>query len=105
MSEVVVVATFKVKPGKEEEAERMLRAVIAPTHAEEGCLTYAFHRGLDDPTQFAMVERWASREALDAHLQTPHVAQLSSAVDLLAEPPQIVFAEALPEGDADKGTL
>jgi quinol monooxygenase YgiN len=105
MGEVVVAATFKVKDGVEEQAEAIIREVVRETHAEEGCITYALHRGLDDPGRFVLLERWRSREDLDAHFQQPYVARLAAAADLLAEPAGTWFVEALPEGDQAKGRL
>ena len=54
-------------------AEQLLRGLIEPTHAEAGCLAYALHRGSDDPQRFVLVERWASREDLDAHGVADHM--------------------------------
>lgn len=48
-SEIVVVGSFTAKPGKEAEAEAAFRALIEPTHGEDGCILYALHRGTDDP--------------------------------------------------------
>jgi len=47
MSEVVVVGSFRAKPGKEAEAREVFEALVAPTHAESGCILYAFHQGAD----------------------------------------------------------
>ena len=105
MSEVVVAAAFKVKPGREAEAEEALREVTRATHEEDGCLTYALHRGLDEPGRFVILERWRARADLDAHLQTPHVQRLASMADALDEPAGVWFTEALPEGDPSKGAL
>ena len=105
MSEVVVAAAFKVKPGRETEAEEVLREVVRATHEEDGCLTYALHRGLDEAGRFVVLERWRSRDDLDAHLRTPHVQRLASMVDALEEPAGVWFTEALPEGDTAKGAL
>ena len=74
MSEVVVVGSFKAQPGKEDEGLEAFKALVEPTHAEDGCILYALHQGSDDPARLTFIERWASREALDAHLKTPHVA-------------------------------
>jgi quinol monooxygenase YgiN len=105
MSEVVVAAAFKVKDGREAEAEDALRAVARETHKEDGCLLYALHRGVDDPGRFVLLERWRSREDLDAHLQQPYIARLADTADALEEPAGVWFTEALPEGDPDKGAL
>jgi quinol monooxygenase YgiN len=106
MSEVVVVGSFKAVPGKEQEGLEAFQALVAPTHAEEGCILYALHQGTDDPSRLAFVERWASRELLDAHLKSPHVAALlERAEELFGDSGDIVVYEALPGGETTKGSL
>ena len=106
MSEVVVVGTFKAEPGKEAEALEAFKALVEPTHAEDGCILYALHRGTDDPSRLTFVERWASREALDAHLTTPHVAALLERAEaLFGDSPDITVFEAVPGGEHSKGSL
>jgi quinol monooxygenase YgiN len=105
MSEIVVVARGQVKPGSESAAEKAFLEVITPTHQESGCLRYALHRGLDDPSLFMMIERWSSREALNEHLATPHVARLFEALgELLAGPAEIVVLEPKSEHLGQKGS-
>jgi len=105
MSGVVVVASFKLKPGRQEEGVELLRGVIEATHGELGCRLYALHQSLDDPTRLAIVERWDSREDLDAHFGQPHMAAIADAADLLEEPPQVWFTQPIPIGDPAKGAL
>jgi quinol monooxygenase YgiN len=106
MSEIVVVGSFTIEPGKEEEAVEAMQALVEPTHAEDGCILYALHRGVDDPRRLAFVERWASREQLDAHLQSEHVqAILQRAPELFGQSGDIVVYEALPGGEPRKGSL
>ena len=62
MSEVVVVGSFKAQPGKEAEGLEAFQALVAPTHAEDGCILYTLHQGSDNPSRLAFVERWESRE-------------------------------------------
>ena len=49
MPEVVVTGSFKINPGKEEEALEAFTALVQPTHAEDGCILYALHRGSTIP--------------------------------------------------------
>lgn len=70
---LTVVATMRAKPGKEEELREVLEALIAPTRAEDGCHTYALHRGAVDPAVFIFYENWDSQAHLDAHLATQHL--------------------------------
>lgn len=107
MSEIVVIGVITVVPGKEAEAEQMLGRVAAQTHREEGCLSYALHRGLDEPNTLVLVERWRSRADLDAHFAQPYLAELMTQLpELISEvAPLIVFTEPVPVGEAGKGRL
>lgn len=105
MSEVVVVAVFRVKPGSEERVEDALRTLIALSHEHEGCIRYALQRDTLEPGRFAMVERWRSRADLDAHLAVPHPPEVAEAFGLLAEPPVVMFCDPVPAGDPERGVL
>ena len=106
MSEIVVVGSFTARPGKEQEALEAFEGLVAPTHAEDGCILYALHRGVDDPAKLAFVERWESREAPKAHLESAHVAEvLERAEDLFGDSGEIISYEAVPGGEPIKGSL
>jgi quinol monooxygenase YgiN len=106
VSEIVVLATFMTHPGKEAEAEEFLSELLAPTHGEAGCLLYAIHRGVDDPLRVAFVERWASRELLEQHIASEHIQNALDEVGrYFSHGPEIVFYEAIPGGETDKGSL
>jgi len=106
MPEVVVVGSFSAQPGKEEEAVAALEALLEPTHGEEGCVLYALHRGTDDPRRLAFVERWESRELLDAHLASAHVTEaLKRVEELFGDSADIVVYEPVPGGEPAKGSL
>lgn len=106
MSEIVVVGSLKARAGKEDATREALAGLVAPTHAEDGCILYALHQGVADTTRFAFVERWESQAKLDAHLGSDHIAAvLAQADELLAEAPDIVVYEALAHGDERKGSL
>ena len=106
MSEVVVVGSFEAKEGKEQDALEAFKALVGPTHAEDGCILYALNQGTDNPRRLAFVERWASREALDAHLETPHVQGILGRLDeLFADLRDITVYEAVPGGEQAKGSL
>ncbi len=106
MPEVVVVGSFRIKPGKEEEALEAFTGLVQPTHEEDGCVLYALHRGADDPARLTFLERWASREQLDAHLASPHVAALLERADeLWGSDGEITVYDAVPAGEPKKGSL
>lgn len=106
MSTVIVVATLKVREGAEEEGMAVLSDLAERSQPEDGCLGYAVHRAADDPRTVVLVERWSSREALDAHFQQPHVAAAGTrSADLLDGAPTILFLDPVPVGDPAKGVL
>ena len=106
MSEVVVVGSFRAQPGKEAEAVEAFKALVEPTHGEEGCILYALHQGIDDPRRLAFVERWASREELDAHLRSPHGAKAPErGEELFGDSADIGVYDAVPGGEPRKGSL
>ena len=70
---IYVLATLIVKPEKRGDFLENARDVIAATRREAGCLRYDLTSSITEPNEFVFVERWASREALAAHFDTPHL--------------------------------
>ena len=68
-----VVATLVARPGKANELKELLEGLIAPTHREEGCISYRLHRSHDNDHEFVFIEEWTDAASLDAHLQSPHL--------------------------------
>lgn len=89
---LTVVAEMIAKPGREDELQRHLLALIEPSRRDEGCVQYDLHQGVDDRRRFVFYENWTGRELLDTHLKTQHLAAFQKvAGDLLAEPAQITL--------------
>ncbi len=106
MSAVTVIARAKAKKGSEVLLEKAIRAVAAPTHAEAGCLKYCLQRSTENPEQFAIIEKWSSKEAHEKHLNSAHIQMLFKKLpELLAGPPEIQMFEPIPEGLSEKSTL
>ena len=106
MSEVVVVGSFTAQPGKEAEAIEAFKALVEPTHREEGCILYALHQGTDDPRRLAFIERWASRDLLNTHLESEHVKKILERIEeIFGDKADIVVYEPLPGGETKKGSL
>ncbi|MEV6006037.1 putative quinol monooxygenase [Streptomyces sp. NPDC051976] len=106
MNPITVVGRATAKPGRRDELERLLRAVIVPTHAEDECLHYSIHQSTTDPDTFVAVERWPGQESLERHLGTPHLKQLADVIgEVLVSPLDIQTFVQLHEGDSAKGVL
>lgn len=105
-SAVVVVASFRVRPGMVDGAIAALTPTIEQTHAEDGCISYALHRDSADPDRLVLVERWVSAEALSSHLQQPYVTELGKiAGEFLDDGAEVAFCSPIPIGDPAKGVL
>lgn len=94
--QVTVVARFKAKPGKEEMLKKELVGLLEPSRADEGCINYNLHQGIEDPGLFIFYENWQSRELLRKHSVNPHLVAFRERVkDILAEAPEITLLEML----------
>jgi quinol monooxygenase YgiN len=71
---IYVVATLRAHPGKLAKALEAAKACIAETRKEDGCISYDLHQSIGDAQALVFVERWSSRDALDKHFKTPHLA-------------------------------
>ncbi|HTR74064.1 MAG TPA: putative quinol monooxygenase [Solirubrobacterales bacterium] len=105
MSEVVVVAEIGIASGKREEALAALQQLCEATHAkDEGCLLYALQLDPADESHVFMIEKWASADALQAHMTTDHIAAVGAS-GTLSGPPQVTVLQQAGVGDASKGSL
>ncbi|MEJ1117124.1 putative quinol monooxygenase [Phyllobacterium sp. CCNWLW109] len=75
------IANFKAVGGREKELEEILKTMVAPTRAEDGCINYDLHVHADDPTRFVLYEGWKSPEALDLHMKMPHFLEMLKGLD------------------------
>ena len=89
---LIVVAYLTAKPGKEAEAQKNIRALLAPTRAEKGCIVYDLHEMHGDPARFVFYEVWKSAEDLDAHAKSGHLTAFRKiAPDFLAGPVELTM--------------
>lgn len=89
---LTIVAVIKAKPSMEENTKQALKGLVGPTRAEEGCFDFDLYEATDDKTLFMFFENWTGKEALDKHMQAPHIKAFGAkAGDLLAEPIKASF--------------
>ena len=87
---LTVIARFDAKPGMENKVKEGLQGMVAPSRAEEGCLSYDVYQSSDSPALLFTYENWTGKDALDAHMQTPHFQALDAAgKETLAKPAEI----------------
>ncbi|MFT8855110.1 putative quinol monooxygenase [Acetobacter orientalis] len=94
--EITVVARIKAKVGHEETVAAAMVACVPESRAEATNFQYVPNRDLDDPQVFYFIERWASREALQEHMETPHFKKLADSLkDNVAEPLSVNILQPL----------
>ncbi|WP_433679436.1 putative quinol monooxygenase [Nocardia sp. CA-119907] len=82
-----VVAEFRASSGQEDRLRTALEAMIEPSLAEPGCLTYQPYTDPNDPSRMVLVEEWTGPDALDEHFATPHFFHVRDVLaQILAEP-------------------
>lgn len=97
MNEMISIAIARAKPGRVGDLERELLARVEPTRAQTGNIAFTLHRLADDPAAVVAIERWASRQDWQQHLQGEHVTSLMAVFQqLLASPPEIQVLTPLP---------
>jgi quinol monooxygenase YgiN len=73
-----IVATLKVKPGKEAEFESIIAGLQEQVRKNEpGCLLYQVFRSRGSASTYVVMEQYKSQSDLDAHRTTPHMGAAS----------------------------
>jgi len=76
MPEVQLIARYTIAPGNEDAVLDLLAPLVEASRAEPGCLSYDAYRRFSDARSVVLLERYASREALEAHRASPHFRTL-----------------------------
>ena len=72
------IARMKVKPGKEQEFERLALKLTEAVHANEPeTLKYEFFRLTEEPLGYAVFEQFSSEDAEEAHRKTPYFNEIA----------------------------
>lgn len=78
---IIVTGTVTVSSAQALEGLRdAMRAQIAASRAEKGCIEYTYGIDVVEPNKFRVLEYWESRADLDVHLQAPHMATWKAAL-------------------------
>jgi quinol monooxygenase YgiN len=88
---VTLVVTLRAKDGQHMLLEAELRALIAPSRKESGCLRFDLHGCVDQPGTFLLHEVWGAREDHTAHTRTPHFLRWNARKDALLASREAAF--------------
>ncbi len=76
MADLNVVAVIEAKTGSEDAVRDALRALVPPTRDEDGCISYDLYESASAPGTFVTIEAWRGQADLDAHMASPHIAEV-----------------------------
>ena len=68
----IISGVMRFEPTHRDECAEAMRAAVAESRGDDGCLGYSFSEEVDEPGAFRIFEHWASDEAFGAHCQAPH---------------------------------
>jgi len=88
---VTLVVTLRAKEGQHILLEAELRALIAPSRKEEGCLRFDLHACPDQLGTFLLHEVWGAREDHTAHTRTPRFLRWNARKDALLASREAAF--------------
>ena len=87
---IIIAGHATINPNVEAQALDAIRAMVAASETEVGCISYQIYIHPENSTQFFIFEEWESQAALDAHFQTEHMKVFSQQLpQLLASPIQV----------------
>ncbi|MCP4520173.1 MAG: antibiotic biosynthesis monooxygenase [Cytophagales bacterium] len=72
-SELVCIASFLAKEGKENELIEALYSLIEATHKEEGCIRYELNQAIEEPRRITFIEKWSNQKTFDEHCAMPYI--------------------------------
>ena len=70
---ITVIAHYTAAAGAADAVRQLLAGHAAASRDEPGCLQFDAHQGIDNPDEFALVERYESQAAFAEHRRTPHL--------------------------------
>jgi len=88
---VTLAVILRPRDGQDLMLEAELRALIAPTRREEGCIRYDLHRSLEGPAAYLLHEIWETREHHTAHTKTDHFLRWNARKDALLSSREVGF--------------
>ena len=76
---LIIAGTVRVPPENLARFKPHMERMLAASRAEDGCLTYSYAEDVAEPGLIRVFEAWRDQAAIDAHFQTPHMAEWRAA--------------------------
>ena len=71
---IIISGTQRLTPAGLASLKDQTAKVLAETRKEDGCIVYCFAEDLLEPGLIRIYEEWESREALEGHQNSAHIA-------------------------------
>lgn len=92
---ILVTGYVTARPETFDEVLRISQEHVARSRKEDGCISHAVHRDVENPNRLVFVETWAGRDSLVAHFALSQSREfIESMVPLSGEPPRLAVYEA-----------
>jgi len=79
MPNLDVVAVIAAKSGSEEIVAAALTKLARASRGDTGCISYEIFASDSTPGTFVTIEKWESQADIDAHMASPHIAEMITA--------------------------
>ncbi|CUI16460.1 putative antibiotic biosynthesis monooxygenase [Candidatus Protochlamydia naegleriophila] len=87
---LTVIAKITARQDQVLATKEVLENLVASTLKEEGCRSYELYESIEEKNVFIFHEEWESKELLDRHLASKHIADfVERSHELLAKPVEI----------------
>jgi quinol monooxygenase YgiN len=96
---ILVIVRMEVLSEKRKELSQTIALLISTIRTEKGCQRCDFCQNIEDENELYLLEEWDTRENLIGHQKSEHFRVLLGAMNLLKEPPEMMFHTVFhPEG-------
>jgi quinol monooxygenase YgiN len=103
---IFITAKFRVLPEHADRWPEISREFTEACRKEPGCMWFDWFRGVEDPTEYALVEAFRDDQAGAAHVQSDHFKTAQQTLPpYLAETPKIVNMKVPQDGWSALGEM
>ena len=72
---IVISGCMRIDVSKAYDFRKCVKQLVSETLKEPGCAKYCVSADLEEESIFHFFEEWNNKEALDAHLLSPHMKE------------------------------
>jgi len=80
---------MEFSPAACDEAASVLRSLVGPIRAEQGCIATRLMRNTGRNRRLTWVEEWHSTDDFERHLRSPVFRRILAVIELAAEQPKV----------------